>query len=448
MQAWNAVFAEGRKRNNAAYAGPALIQMEIEHTDKRAAWSFETCCEVWEIQGRAKSRLFFRAVFETCLQTIFSVRENTFIAQLELHQRRANMEFPQGVPVIVASFKREMQKLRSKWNTKLEIANRDSEYQQQQSRDAQHTQRGAPAPSPTLSTSDHQGRRHRTSREGEAAHSSSKPFPPEQIRAAALSFAWRELESRFRQIQVNALAHDRVTADFTRTEWESGSVTEEWVLSGNAVQRAEFERFASIAARKRGYAEREDAVRCWLELIRKWLHTTGLENDKEIVWRPTGEGQTMGSFYKTSHLSTKRIAELSAMFCVEAMADGAPESIVSSPEEKPQIAVPRPQLRSARMQLKMTSKQVQKAGVIFGALQAEYKAQQYCAILDSRNVRLPEGWIEDGCPPTYAQAYREERWRKRIQDEKHRFRRQYDNASPKDREALIQGASTTRRTRR
>src|SRR5258705_10308062 len=64
LRAWNAVFAEGRKRGNAAYYAPALVEMEIADANKRAEWSFKTCCEIWGIQGRTKCRPFFRAVFD------------------------------------------------------------------------------------------------------------------------------------------------------------------------------------------------------------------------------------------------------------------------------------------------------------------------------------------------------------------------------------------------
>ena|SRR5215469_1494454 len=35
LKAWNAVFAEARRRGNAAYCGPALVEMEIADADKR-----------------------------------------------------------------------------------------------------------------------------------------------------------------------------------------------------------------------------------------------------------------------------------------------------------------------------------------------------------------------------------------------------------------------------
>jgi hypothetical protein len=45
LREWNAVFAEDRRRGNAGYCGPALVEMEIADADKRAEWSYQTCCE-------------------------------------------------------------------------------------------------------------------------------------------------------------------------------------------------------------------------------------------------------------------------------------------------------------------------------------------------------------------------------------------------------------------
>lgn len=36
LRAWNAVFAEGHKRRNSGYYGPALVEMEIADANKRA----------------------------------------------------------------------------------------------------------------------------------------------------------------------------------------------------------------------------------------------------------------------------------------------------------------------------------------------------------------------------------------------------------------------------
>ena len=141
QRAWNEVFAEGRKRGNPAYKGPALVEMEIADADKRAEWSFQTCCEIWDIQGRTKSKLFFQAVFDWSLQPMFSIRESCFRHQLDLYRKRAGTGFPQGLSAIGGEMKRRMDKLRAKWCAKLEIATRDNDSKQQSARslELQHT---------------------------------------------------------------------------------------------------------------------------------------------------------------------------------------------------------------------------------------------------------------------------------------------------------------------
>jgi hypothetical protein len=273
-------------------------------------------------------------------------------------------------------------------------------------------------------------------------------MPTAQIHSIASSFNWKELEDRFREIQAKPSGRERFRAEFTRTKWDSGSVTEEWMLRGNAVCRTEFERLASIAARKLGYEASEDALRYWLESLREWLSMTGLDKDGTMAWCPLGSGQDKGSFYKTSHLHTERIAELSAMFCIELMAHGAPECAIVPPLEKLEGGGSKSIAGRATQKPTQSKTQLHKISVIFGAIQSGLKAQKYCAALDERRVRLPIHWIEEECPPTYVQAYREAKWRKRIQDEKSRYREEYEMTPVHKRESLIQGENRTRRTRR
>jgi hypothetical protein len=124
LKAWNAVFAEGRKRGNSGYYGPALVEMEIADADKRAEWALKTCCEIWDIQGRAKSKPFFRAIFDWCLQPMFATRQGCFQSRLQQHSIRTRMQFE---PSTIAHMNRRMSQLRATWNTKLEIATRDAE---------------------------------------------------------------------------------------------------------------------------------------------------------------------------------------------------------------------------------------------------------------------------------------------------------------------------------
>jgi hypothetical protein len=343
--------------------------------------------------------------------------------------------------------KREQGKLRAKWNTKLEIATRDNEYQQQcRSERAPHGDKST-APLPAAAVSDLQQPPVNVAVDV-TPHSSSGVMPTMKIHSIASSFNWKELENRFREIQSKPSGRESFRAEFTRTEWDSGSITEEWMMRGNAVRRTEFERLASIAARKLGHKASEDALRYWLERVREWLRRTGLDKDSDMAWCPTGSGHIKETFYTTSHLNTERIGELSAMFCMELMAHGAPESAVLRPLERPESEGRK--LKPDRA-LRKTSKsriQLHKVGVIFGTIQLGLKARRYCVALDERQVRLPSQWIEEGCPSTYAQAYTEVKWRKRIQDEKSRYREEYEWTPVQEREALIQTESGTRRTRR
>jgi hypothetical protein len=95
----------------------------------------------------------------------------------------------------------------------------------------------------------------------------------------------------------------------------------------------------------------------------------------------------------------------------------------------------------------LSKSETERRRVIFGAIQAGLKGPKYCSELDLRGLPVPLPWKEHGCPETYTQAYRDARWSKRIQDEKCNYRERFDQASPSDREAIIEGTTSTRRTR-
>jgi hypothetical protein len=320
LKAWNSVFAEGRKRGNAAYCGPALVEMEIADADRRAEWAVDTCYEIWEIQGRANCRLFFRAIFDWCLQPMLSVREGCFKQGLELHGRRTR-EIPQGNSAILRHMKREMAKLRAKWNTKLEIATRENDYQQQSIR-AHEPQQARTLAMPIVIASEN-----------------NDALTTAQLRAIASSLTWKELRIRFRDIQDEPTG-PKVSATFTRTKWDSGVITEEWHLSGHPVRRKDFEHLVTIAARKLGCAPDVDANKHWLDRVRVWMQNEGLDKATDVAWLPTGMVSEGGSIGTTKHLITERIAELSAMFCMEMMTRGTPESATSLPPEWLEAANP------------------------------------------------------------------------------------------------------------
>lgn len=156
LKAKNTLISKARESGNSAYLAPAWAEMQIAEADMRAEWAFKTCCEIWDIQGRKKGRLFFRVVFDWCLQPMFSMREGCFRHELELHETRTRSAVPQGHSTILGHMKQQMDKLRAKWNTKLEIETRNVETRE---RLAQTQQAESPPPTaPPITPSQQQPR--------------------------------------------------------------------------------------------------------------------------------------------------------------------------------------------------------------------------------------------------------------------------------------------------
>jgi hypothetical protein len=169
------------------------------------------------------------------------------------------------------------------------------------------------------------------------------------------------------------------------------------------------------------------------------MQEKGLDRVKNVASRANiGTGQA---------LDIQKVGELSARFCTNLMVSGTPESAVSLPSERLEIAVRQSEPRRVHREVHKTKTELHRQSVIFGAIQAGLRGRKYCSELDSRRLRLPPLWTEEGCPATYAEAYRSPAWRKRIQDEKHRFGKLYNKTPQKEREAIVQGDTGTRRTR-
>jgi hypothetical protein len=116
---------EARHSGNAGYYLPARIELEIRDTNERAQALYDACCEVWEIHGRKKNRVFYRAVFDNCLQLLFGTRRATIIAELQLMDVR--MGTPGKSRAASGSLTRRMGQLSATWSQKMEKEARDSD---------------------------------------------------------------------------------------------------------------------------------------------------------------------------------------------------------------------------------------------------------------------------------------------------------------------------------
>ena len=311
--------AEQRKRKNGAYYLPARVDLEIKHTDERAQGLYAACCEVGDIHGTTRDRAFFRAVFDHCLTPLFATRRSCL--QAELIRRDEIMRTPGSCSAALDHFARQMDKLRADWNTRLEIETRDCETRERVARERAILLPAIQAQSAPAFMN----------REGDG---SGKTLKIEQVREGASDFSWKELEIRFRDIQAKAPGQ-KVSADFIRTEWDSGSVSDKWIVSGNPICQNDFEDLASIAARKLGCATTEDTNTYWLDRVRQWMGQTGLDKDRSVAWCSIGTVSEWGKSGTTQGLVTERIAELSARFCVNLISRGIPESVVSQPATAP-----------------------------------------------------------------------------------------------------------------
>lgn len=54
------------------------------------------------------------------------------------------------------------------------------------------------------------------------------------------------------------------------------------------------------------------------------------------------------------------------------------------------------------------------------------KGKMYCRELENEGIRPRQRWIDEGCPATYPAAYKDEKWRARLQDEKYKVSRRPD----------------------
>jgi hypothetical protein len=116
---------EDQRSGNVGYYFPARIEVEIRHTDEYAQALYGACCEVWDIHELPKTRVFYRAVFECCLEPLFGTRRTTIQAELRLRDVRLNT--PGKSSTAQGSLARRMDQLRSEWNRRLEKETRDSE---------------------------------------------------------------------------------------------------------------------------------------------------------------------------------------------------------------------------------------------------------------------------------------------------------------------------------
>lgn len=144
----------------------------------------------------------------------------------------------------------------------------------------------------------------------------------------------------------------------------------------------------------------------------------------------------------------KAAGETAVELAKELRPQGDPRESVDS-RENPSTIAASPTPTSKKRSKRLTPVQLKRRAVIFGAIQNNLEGLAYCRILDGRGVEIPFAWRAEGCPNSYVRAYKDAggTWQKRIQDEKSRYKKKFEQTSSIECEKIIQQIAVTRRTR-
>lgn len=389
-------------------------EAEAKLADEWAEKLFTAWIEIWDTQGIPRCHALYRAFYESEVQTLLAGRRASFQGKCR-HYELANRR-PHYYSAVLGWFAREMNKLASKWNRRMDVESRKVMYAARKERLTPPTAPGVEIPS----------------------LSDAMAFFKRKDES---KFTWKELENRFQNLQEKTNRERNLSVDFIRTIWHSGSISEEWFISGGTpARRKEFEYLASASALKLGYPPDRESYTNWLGCVRLWMEAEKLDKDSTMAWRTTGEINLDGNVGTTEGLCTYRIAELSAMYCLALNARGTPEWMVEQfqghTHSKP-LSPFQPKLR-APSQRKLKIMQA-----IFAALQAGDEGRKYCKTVDKYRPPISPDWLEDDWPGTYWKAYSDSpKWAKRIQNQKTKFRKEYDRMTPQQQESIIQGTGS------
>jgi len=159
---------EDRQKGNSGYYLPACIELEIRDTNERAQALYDACCEVWENHGRKKNRVFYRAVFDNCLQLLFGTRRGGIAYDLQLRDTR--MGTPGRSKAALGSLTRRMGQLSATWIQKLENETRDCE-----TRERVERERAALLPSTQVPSTSHSEYRPQASQKQKQGRKEQRP---------------------------------------------------------------------------------------------------------------------------------------------------------------------------------------------------------------------------------------------------------------------------------
>lgn len=122
------IRAANRDNRNLLAAPLQRLQMHLRRADEWAQRTFDAYCDVWQRQGNALSPEFLRAVCANGIQPLIATRTSTVISALEMEAVRTRSYPDEWLKAACADFRREMQRLFARWNSRIEIEAKTAEH--------------------------------------------------------------------------------------------------------------------------------------------------------------------------------------------------------------------------------------------------------------------------------------------------------------------------------
>ena len=116
---------ENRQNPNSSSGPHQILQMNEERADEWASKAYAIYCAVWQMQGRAKSGAFVRAVSARAILPILHARENATSEGFELLALRRGR--PTEFDLQLKGFRLRMRRLQDRWRWRLEIEAKECE---------------------------------------------------------------------------------------------------------------------------------------------------------------------------------------------------------------------------------------------------------------------------------------------------------------------------------
>jgi hypothetical protein len=104
------------------------LKMHLLRSNEWAARKFEVYCEVWRTQQKALSPAFLQDICKYGIRVLISARTSSVVSEFAMEQKRTHSHDPNWLRPVIEGFRRDMERLFTKWEHIAEIDAKGLEY--------------------------------------------------------------------------------------------------------------------------------------------------------------------------------------------------------------------------------------------------------------------------------------------------------------------------------